>query len=153
MSIYFGTITPDNWRIFNRLKVKEEQKSFVPSNVGIMARAFAYRDDNSKVHGIYAEDEHVGLLMQNDYMKGDKLSCILTEFMVDEQHQGNGYGEAALRLWMSMIKDENKYASIILCYIEGDEVARNLYLKVGFKHTGEVDKDEIIMEYGLAEKE
>ncbi|MGH4122620.1 MAG: hypothetical protein ACREV6_06790 [Clostridium sp.] len=46
-----------------------------------------------------------------------------------------------------MIKNEEKYDSIILCYIEGDEVARNLYLDMGFNHTGEVDEDEIVMNY------
>lgn len=152
MSIYFAEINPENWRLFYRLKVKENQKTFVPANVGIMARAFAYRGENSKVYGIYAGDEPIGLLMQHDYMKNDKLSCVLTEFMIDEKHQGKGHGEEALRLWVALIKDENKYDSIILCYIEGDEVARNLYLKVGFKHTGEVDEDEVIMEYRLIER-
>jgi diamine N-acetyltransferase len=149
MSVYFGTINPENWRIFNALKVKEEQKNFVASNVAILARAFAYRDDNSHIHAIYNGDEPIGILMQNDYMENDKLSCVLTEFMIAEQYQGKGYGKSALQLWLSMIKNENKYDSIILCYKEGDEIAYNLYRNMGFCHTGVVDEDEIIMEYNL----
>lgn len=149
MSVYFGSINPENWRIFNALKVKDEQKDFVASNLTMLARAFAYRDYNSKVHAIYNEDEPIGMLMQNEYSENGKLSCLLTEFMIAEQYQGKGYGKAALQLWISMIKNENKYDSIILCYKEGDEIARNLYLNMGFCHTGEVDEDEILMEYNF----
>ena len=39
-----------------------------------------------------------------------------------------------------------KYDKAVLCYIEGDEAARNLYEKLGFRHTGEAYEDEIIME-------
>ena len=47
---------------------------------------------------------------------------------------------------------ENKYASIILCYIEGNERARDFYLRMGFKHTGVIDEDEVVMEYDLKER-
>lgn len=40
MGVYFGTITPENWHIFNELKVKDERKNYVASNVVILARAF-----------------------------------------------------------------------------------------------------------------
>ncbi|MEG2289385.1 MAG: hypothetical protein RR891_05335 [Clostridium sp.] len=39
-----------------------------------------------------------------------------------------------------------------ICYIEEDEVAENLYLAMGFNHTGEVDEYEIGMEYNLKDK-
>lgn len=149
MSVYFGSINPENWRIFKALKVKDEQKDFVAPNVTMLARAFAYRDYNSKVHAIYNDDEPVGMIMQNDYNENGKKSCVLTELMIAEQYQGKGYGKEALQLWISMIKNENKYDSIILCYIEGDKIAENLYLNMGFYHTGDVDEDEILMEYNL----
>lgn len=149
MSIHFGTITPENWRLFYALRVKEEQKKFVSSNVKILARAFAYRDCNSRIYAIYNEDTPIGMLMQDDYEEDSKLFCVLSQFMIAEQFQGNGYGKAAMNLWLSMIKEECKYDSIILCYIEGDEPARNLYLSMGFYHTGEADGDEIIMKYDL----
>lgn len=67
MKIHFGIITPDNWRVFNALKVNEEQKKFVASNVTILARAFAFRNYNSCVYVIYNEDLPIGMLMQRDY--------------------------------------------------------------------------------------
>ena len=59
MSIYFSTITPENWRIFNALKVKDEQKAFVASNIAILAKAFTYRDYNSRVHAIYNDSLYI----------------------------------------------------------------------------------------------
>jgi len=149
MSVYFSTITPENWRVLNALKVKNEQKNYVASNVAILARAFAYRDYNSRVHAIYNTDKPIGILMQHDYKRNAKLSCLLDQFMIAEQYQGKGYGKSAMQLWLSMIKNEEKYDSIILCHKESDEIARNLYLSMGFYNTGEVDEDEIIMEYCL----
>lgn len=151
MTIHFGDITPDNWRDFNALKVKEEQEKFVASNVTILARAFAFRDYNSRVYAIYNGDLPIGMLMQHD-LNDDGLVCVLNEFMIAEQYQGNGYGKSAMQLWLSMIENEDTYDSIILCYIEGDEVAQNLYLSMGFHHTGEIDEDEIIMKYILKDK-
>jgi diamine N-acetyltransferase len=152
MTIHFSNITPDNWRTFNALKVKEEQKKFVAPNVTILAKAFAFRDNNSRVYAIYNGDLPIGMLMQHD-LDDDSLVCVLDQFMIAEQYQGKGYGRAAMQLWFAMIKNEKKYDSIILCYIEGDEVASNLYLGMGFHHTGEVDEDEIVMEYTLKDKE
>lgn len=148
MNIRFENITPDNWRIFNRLKVKKEQEKFVASNVTILARAFAFRDYDSRVYAIYNGDTPIGLLMQREYEE-NKLFCYLDQFMIDKEYQRKGYGKAAMKLWVSMIEKEGKYDSIILCYIEGDEAARNLYLGMGFYHTGEADGNEVIMEYKL----
>lgn len=46
----------------------------------------------------------------------------------------------------------NKYEAVILCYVEGDDTARNLYENMGFIHTGEREEDEIIMMYKLKEE-
>ena len=48
-----------------------------------------------------------------------------------------------------MMKDDGKYDKAVLCYIDGDDAARNLYEKLGFRHTSEADGDEIIMELRL----
>lgn len=148
MSIRFDTITPDNWRIFTNLQVKEDQKKFVLSNEGILARAFAFREYNSQVHAIYNEDKAIGMLMQYDYKVNEKLSCVLNEFMIAKEYQGNGYSKLALELWLSMIKNQKQYDSIILTFIEGNEIAYKLYLEMGFSVV-EQDENEIIMEYGL----
>jgi diamine N-acetyltransferase len=43
------------------------------------------------------------------------------------------------------MKADKKYSEVVLCYIEGNDIARKMYEDLGFYHTGEVDDDEIIM--------
>lgn len=153
MNVYFKAITPDNWRIFSSIKVNEAQEKFVASNITMLARAYAFREYNSKVYAIYNGDLPIGMLMQRDYIENDRLVCVLDQFMIAEQYQGKGYGKNAMKLWLSIIRNEEKYDSIILCYIQGDEIARNLYLSIGFHDTGEADEDEFVMMYNLKSTE
>ena len=45
------TITPDNWRL--GLSVREDQYDYVSDSSGILARAYAYRDNRSQAFVIY----------------------------------------------------------------------------------------------------
>ena len=47
------------------------------------------------------------------------------------------------------MRKEHKFNKIVLCYIEGNEVAKSMYESLGFNHTGAVDGDEVIMELYL----
>lgn len=149
MTVHFGAITPDNWRIFTALQVMEGQKDFVASNLTMLARAFAFRNCNSRVYAIYDDERPIGMLMQREHKEEGKLFCVLDQFMIAEQHQRKGYGKTAMKLWLSMIQNEENYDSILLCYIKGDEPARNFYHGLGFHHTSKIDEDEVIMEYKL----
>ena len=44
------------------------------------------------------------------------------------------------------MKQERRFEKIVLCYVEGNEGARVLFESLGFKHTGDVDGDELTME-------
>ncbi|BCK00246.1 GNAT family N-acetyltransferase [Anaerocolumna chitinilytica] len=107
--------------------------------------------DNSRVYAVYHESLPVGLLMQRDFERDGQMLCILDQFMIAEQYQGKGIGKLAIQQWLGMIKTANKYEAVILCYVEGDDTARNLYENMGFIHTGEREEDEIIMMYKLKE--
>ena len=48
-----------------------------------------------------------------------------------------------------MMERDGKYDKAVLCYIDGNEAARNMYEKLGFHLTGERDGNEIIMEKKL----
>jgi len=148
--IHLEEITPDNWRKINALEVKEEQKHFVASNVAILARAFAYRKDNSKVFAIYNNINPIGLIMQRDLKDENNLICILDQFMIDKNYQGQGYGKVAMELWLSMIRKKGQYSAIELCYIENDYIAEKLYNSLGFRRKSEDDDGhELVMRYEL----
>lgn len=147
MELQFKSITPENWRYLNALKVKKQQEQWVASNVLILARAYVYREYNSVVYGIHDSNTPIGLLMLRDFVDNGKILCVLDQFMISEQYQGQGYGKLAMKQLISLIEESKKYNSIQLCYKEDDIIAKNLYESLGFQHTGEIDEDEITMEY------
>ncbi len=143
--IHLETITPENWRL--GLFVRDDQRRFVSDSAGILTRAYAYRENRSQAFVIYNNDLPIGMAMYHDL--DDRKAYDLSQFFIDQRYQGNGFGcEAAIQI-IQMMKDDGKYDKVVLCYIEGDGAARKLYEKLGFKHTGEADGDEIVMELEL----
>ena len=143
--IHLETITPDNWR--PGLSVREDQRNYVSDSSGILARAYAYRNDRSQAFIIYDDDVPVGMAMYHDLDEWNAYD--FSQFFIDHRYQRKGYGRKAAELILEMMKADRKYDRVALCYIDGDDAAKNLYEKLGFRHTGEMDEDEIIMEKRL----
>lgn len=144
--IRFETITPDNWRL--GLQVSEAQKHFVSDSARLLARAYAYRESRSRAYVIYNDDLPVGMAL---YYDCDELNAYdFSQLFIDERYQGNGFGLEAAKQILEMMKCDGKYDKVYLCYIDGNEAAKNMYEKVGFHLTGERDGDEIVMEKVLS---
>ncbi len=143
--VYLEEITPDNWR--TGLQVREDQKRYVSDAPGILARAYAYRESRSRARLIYVDDKPVGMLLYYDLAQLGSYD--LSQFFIDRNFQGKGYGEQAMRLALEEMRRDGQYSGVDLCYIEGNEAARRLYEKLGFQPTGEVDEDEIVMHLDL----
>lgn len=140
--IRLENVNPENWRL--GLKVSEEQKSFVSDDMRLLARAYAYRESGSRAFVIYSDETPVGMAL---YYDCEELGAYdFSQLFIDERYQGRGYGIEAARLIIDMMINDGRFNKVILCYIEGNEAARNMYEKLGFYLTGEQDEDEIIME-------
>ena len=138
-------VNPDNWRL--RLKVSDAQKSLVADSATMLARAYAYRKSRSKAYVIYNDTLPVGMALYYDCAELNAYD--LSQLFIDERYQGNGFGIEATKQILSKMKSDSKYDKVILCYIDGNEAAKNMYEKLGFKLTGDRDEDEIIMEKAL----
>lgn len=136
------TIDPDNWRL--GLKVSEAQKRFVSDSAGLLARAYAYRKNRSNAYVIYNDTLPVGMALYYDCYEINAYD--FSQLFIDERYQGNGFGIEAARRILEIMKSDGKYNKVVLCYIDGNEAAKNMYEKLGFHLTGECDEDEIIME-------
>ena len=139
--IHFEPVDPSNWRL--NLQVAEEQKHYVADRTVMLARAFAYRDSRSQAYVIYDGETPVGMVMYHDCEELDAYD--LSQLFIDKDHQSKGYGKAATQLILDMMKQDGKYNKVILCYIEGNDAARNLYEGFGFREIDR-DEDEILME-------
>ena len=143
--IRLETVNPDNWRL--RLKVSDAQESFVADSATMLARAYAYRESRSKAYVIYNDTLPVGMALYYDCAELNAYD--LSQLFIDERYQGNGFGIEATKQILDKMKSDSKYDKVILCYIDGNEAARNMYEKLGFTLTGDRDEDEVIMEKAL----
>ena len=136
------TVNPDNWRL--GLKVSETQKSFVSDSMKLLARAYAYRDSRSNAFVVYNDAVPIGMALYYDCEEANAYD--FSQLFIDERYQGNGHGTEAAKQILELMKNDGKYDRVILCYIDGNEAAKNMYEKLGFRLTGERDGNEIVME-------
>ena len=137
-------IAPDNWRL--GLKVSQAQKTHVADSATLLARAYAYRDYRSRAFVIYDDETPVGMGLYYDL---PEMECYdLSQLFIDERYQGRGCGKAATQLVLDAVKQDGKYGKVALCYVEGNDAAKQMYEKFGFVET-ERDGDEIVMERTL----
>ena len=66
----------------------------------------------------------------------------LWRFMIDDEHQGKGYGFRAMELVIEHVKSRPNATQIITNQVTGDINAGEFYKKLGFEHTGEEDRGE-----------
>ena len=142
-------ITEENFGTCTELKVAEEQKTFVASNLYSLAQAWLY-PKNARPFAIYDDESMVGFLMIDIdfHWYGDKSTCYLWRLMIDEKHQGKGYGKAAVQLAIQYIGETVNPDKIKTAFVPGNEIAQKLYRSVGFAPNGDIDGDEVVMELG-----
>ena len=133
-------INENNWMDVARLSVKDTQKGYLDSALGILARGYAYRACRAQVIGIANDNTIVGVALVKDL--DEAPACYdLQQYMVDGRFQGCGYGTEALRLILARLEREHKYDSVEVCVKKDDTAALYIYKKVGFVDTGYVDAD------------
>lgn len=143
--IHLVDIDPGNWRL--GLRVADSQKNYVSDSYAMLARAYAYQEQRSRAFVIYDNETPVGMGMYHDCPDLDAFD--LSQIFIDERYQRKGYGKAATKLVLDAMKQDGKYSKAILCYIEGNNAAKDLYESFGFVEI-DSDEDEIIMELTLS---
>ena len=86
-------------------------------------------------YGEVCNDPDAPEISQNNYF--------LWRLMIDGEEQGKGYGRKAVELALEFVKTfpHGKADYCWLCYDKNNEVARKLYLSMGFQEIGEQDDD------------
>ncbi len=128
------------------LEVTENQQAYVCNSLVMLARAWLHRKLRPRVFNIYDGDTAVGMGMYLD--DPEKNAYDFCQLFIDKHHQGKGYGKAAVRLVLDAMKEEGKYQKVSMCYVEGNDVSRNLFEQFGFVEVSH-PWDEVFMEASL----
>ena len=132
-------VTEENWLDVFSLCVHEDQKRFLATPVGIVARGYVYRSCNARVYGISNDEHIIGVALVRD-MEEEPSCYDLQQFMIDWRFQNKGYGTEALGLILSALSKERKYGQVEVCVNQDNAAALWMFKKAGFEDTGYVDE-------------
>lgn len=139
-------ITPDNYDECLTLKVRDDQKDCVASNVKSLAEAWVFYAV-ARPFAIYNNDTMVGFLMVDidPNLIGSHDLCFLWRFMIDAKYQGNGYGKAAMELVIDYVKTNFYPKTFETSVTPGNDAAEKLYRSFGFEPNGKYEGDEKVL--------
>ncbi len=130
-----------NARSIVALRVAPVQRDYVASNADSIADA--YVDRSMVPMAIYANQELVGFAMYGRDPADGRWWII--RMMIDERFQGRGYGRDAMMALIDLMALTHDCTSIHLGVDPGNAGAIQLYRRLGFLPTGEIEDDEAIM--------
>ena len=146
-------ITAETVRAVIKLSVTEQQNRFVAPNAVSLAQALFAPE--AWYRAIYLGDEPVGFVMLSDdslLEPGPESPEIgLWRFMVDAKHQHQGVGRAAMQLVLVHVRRKGLFEKMSLSYVPEEGSPERFYRSFGFRPTGEMDDDEVVMELVLSE--
>lgn len=135
-------ITRDTLGAILKLKVAAAQERFVASNAVSIAQAHFYPGE-AWFRGIYAGEEPVGFVMLE--LHPDKQEYGLWRFMIDERHQGRGYGARAIARVVEHVRGLPGAKELITSVVPGEGSPGPFYQGLGFEFTGEVHEGEQVL--------
>lgn len=141
-------VTADNWQAVVSLELDPEQEDLVASNAESLAEARSDPDARPRV--IYAGERIVGFLMYDaGRPRDDPREALIYRFMIDRNHQGSGYGRAALAKALDEIRAIPGVGKISISYMPDNPTAKPFYASFGFAEVGKDEDGEIIAELVL----
>lgn len=133
-------INRENFFEVIKLSVAEEQKEFVASNIFSIAQAKAFPE--CICLAIYADEDLVGFIMY--CIDIDDNEYWIYRLMIDAKYQSKGYGKAAMKKLIALIKEDKQHQVIYISFEPENKNAQCLYENLGFVADGRVIKGEIV---------
>ena len=141
-SITLKQIDESNFLDAFALQLAPGQEDFVSHPIRSLAQAYVYYHQCTPF-GIFCGEVMVGYVMViYDY---DLEEYDIWHMMIDQRHQGKGYGRQAMAQCLRYIagKPFGPSRKVVLTCNEQNAAAIGLYRSLGFAETGNRDEDEI----------
>ncbi|HUG35143.1 MAG TPA: GNAT family N-acetyltransferase [Anaerolineales bacterium] len=140
------TVTKENWEDLIDLKVRDDQRDFVASNLYSIAESQFGEDFEGHWDftpwGIYDGDTPVGFLMHGYNFEHPSQQAFIIRLMVDEKFQGKGYGRFGMDAMLEIFRADERIKAVGISYEPENEQAKRLYADLGFVETGRMIEDE-----------
>jgi len=142
-------ITDGNREAVLALRVAPGQERFVSSVRGAIREAAEYPHAKPWYRAVYAGDEPVGFVMLSWNVEPQPPEIIgpwfLWKLLIDERHQGRGYGFEVVRQIAELVRSEGA-TELLTSYVPENGGPAGFYERLGFAPTGGLDPDgEVIM--------
>ena len=150
MNITLQPVKATNWESLIALKVREDQKGFVGSNLFSIAEAqFGFEFEKNghwDLHpfGIYEDNQPVGFLMYGYNFGHPTWQAYIFRLMIDEKYQGMGFGRSGMQKIIEVLRTDERVTAVGISYKPENDVARQLYSSLGFFETGERVGEEVL---------
>jgi diamine N-acetyltransferase len=150
MTVTLRPLTRDNLWDVVELKLHPGQEAFVAPNIDSITNA--YVEPTFVPLAVYASETLVGFLMYGQHPP-DIGRWWVIRLMIDRDHQGQGYGRAAMKAVIAMMVERVGCEEIVTSFNPANEVASRLYASLGFRPTGEIEDDEPLVLLRLADRQ
>lgn len=139
-SVLLRDVNLENWKDVIALDVAPQQTQLVGPNVRSLAEAYVRED--AVTFAIYSgTGDLVGFMMYVTEAFDGKRH--IHRFMIDQKHQGKGYGWSALTETVRYIWNVEGYrGDIAIMFLTYNIDAERLYRRFGFMDTGQIKGDE-----------
>jgi diamine N-acetyltransferase len=109
--------------------------------------AQAHFEPKAWFRAIYADETPIGFLMISDDPDGPEY--FLWRLMIDAMYQGKGFGQRAVALLVEYVRNRPDARELLVSYHPGPLSPRDFYLKQGFRDTGRIEEDEVVLSLPL----
>ena len=137
-------ITDENREAILALRIAASQEGYVSSVADSLEEARETPEGNPWYRAIYADNAPVGFVMLSWNVTPDPPRIIgpwfLWKLLVDERHQGRGYGREAVRLVAGIAREQGA-SELLTSYVSGETSPDPFYRQLGFVPTGERDEN------------
>jgi diamine N-acetyltransferase len=146
-------ITDENHDAVCALRVRPDQERFVASVARSLDEAAATPEAEPWYRAVYSDGEPVGFVMLSWNVPPGRPGIIgpyfLWRLLIDERHQGRGFGRAALTRIVDLVRADGA-TELLTSYEPGDGEPWPFYRGFGFVPTGEIDDGEIVLRLDLS---
>ena len=138
-SVTLREITKESVRRICALEVAPHQQSYV-ARVAVSIAEAHFSPGEAWFRAIYAGEEPVGFVMLS--VRPHIPDYFLWRLMIDERHQGRGFGRAALDRIVEHVRGLGA-TELQTTAVPGEHSPQPFYEKYGFEPTGVIEEGEV----------